>query len=349
MLFACLPSDSDYEPSCTPDPTLITNEVTAITQTSAKLAGKIIAPTCNAAVIYQGFVYSKETLPTTDDTITKVNGENIDSVVNDLEPDSEYFVRSFFKNPVGVFYGNEITFKTEEDSNPVYLDTNGITIKAKDWAQVGDTGLINDVSYTVVDAQTLKSMVTANDDLTRVCTTKVTNMRELFMSNPSFNQDIGSWDVSNVTDMSFMFRYVSSFNQDIGNWDVSNVSNMGYMFYYASSFNQDIGNWDVSNVVDMRYMFYYASLFNQDIGNWDVSEVSNMSGMFLDNNVFNQDIGNWDVSNATDMGYMFANSSSFNQNLSNWSVSKVIKCQQFSNNAILSPVFTPNFTNCNPD
>ncbi len=97
LLFACLPSDSDYEPSCTPDPTLITNEVTAITQTSAKLAGKIIAPTCNAAVIYQGFVYSKETLPTTDDTITKVNGENIDSVVNDLEPDSEYFVRSFLK------------------------------------------------------------------------------------------------------------------------------------------------------------------------------------------------------------------------------------------------------------
>ena len=35
--------------------------------------------------------------------------------------------------------------------NPVYLDDNGVTIKACDDASVGDTGVINGVTYTVVD------------------------------------------------------------------------------------------------------------------------------------------------------------------------------------------------------
>ena len=43
--------------------------------------------------------------------------------------------------------------------NPVYLDANGITIKAREWALAGDQGEINGVTYTVVDNVMLREMV----------------------------------------------------------------------------------------------------------------------------------------------------------------------------------------------
>jgi uncharacterized protein (TIGR02145 family) len=154
----------------------------------------------------------------------------------------------------------------------VYLDDNGITIKACEDAIVGDVGIINGVEYTVVDRAMLDEMIANDEDLTVVCTTRVTNMNQMFILS-SFNQPIGNWDVSNVTSMGLMFYDNSAFNQDIGNWDVSNVIDMSGMFRFNSAFNQDIGNWDVSNVINMASMFY-SSAFNQDIGNWAVDNVT---------------------------------------------------------------------------
>ena len=54
--------------------------------------------------------------------------------------------------------------ETTDDTNPVYLDTNGVTIKAKDWAVLGDSGSINGITYTIVDHQTLEdNTVTIRD------------------------------------------------------------------------------------------------------------------------------------------------------------------------------------------
>ena len=200
----------------------------------------------------------------------------------------------------------------------IYLDENGVTVKAYDYAEFGDTGVINDKTYTVVNGDELGQMIYNNMDVTKVVTTFVTSMKELIPGTSSFNQDISSWDVSNVTDMGIMFNGASSFNQDLGNWDVSNVTDMAGMFNGASSFNQDLGNWDVSNVTNMLLMFAHVSSFNQDLGNWDVSNVTNMAGMFNYASSFNQDIGNWDVSNVTMMQVMFTDASSFNQDLGNW-------------------------------
>ena len=41
-------------------------------------------------------------------------------------------------------------------SNNVYLASNGVTIKASAGAVAGDTGVLNGVTYTVVDLSTLK-------------------------------------------------------------------------------------------------------------------------------------------------------------------------------------------------
>jgi surface protein len=231
--------------------------------------------------------------------------------------------------------------------NPVYLSENGVTIMCPN-GKVGDVGVVNGVEYKVVDRETL--LMGGISDLSKVCTSLITDMSGLFRNSPFFNQPIGNWDVSNVIYMNEMFDYDgdhqfnqpigdwdvssvtnmnrmfggTSFNQPIGNWNVSSVTNMGGMFSY-SEFNQPIGDWNVSSVTDMIGMFGGTS-FNQPIGNWDVSSVTNMSDMFHGGQ-FNQPIGDWDVSNVTNMYRMFIQSQ-FNQPIGSWNVSKVTNMTQ---------------------
>ena len=268
----------------------------------------------------------------------------------------------------------------------IYLDENGVTIKATEDAVVGESYDLDSVSYLVVDSAMLYQMVVDGLDVTKVVTTSVSNMSYLFSQlDPNgdfiaiadaFNQDISSWDVSNVTNMNQMFYAASSFNQDISSWDVSKVTNMNQMFSVAvsfnqdisawdvskvtdmfrmynlaKSFNQDIGSWDVSNVTVMQSMFKSAPVFNQDISSWDVSNVEYISDMFWDAESFNQDISSWDVSNVTDMSYVFADATAFNQDISSWDVSKVTDMsgmfyEATSFNQDISKWDVTNVTNC---
>jgi len=207
------------------------------------------------------------------------------------------------------------------ESSPVYLDENGVTIKAHDWAEVGQEGAVNGVTYKIIDREMLDVIIENGEDVTKVCTTKITSMEELFKNNESFNQDISSWDTSNVTSFEFIFNKATAFNQDISNWDVSNVINMRFAFHTASSFNQDISKWDVSKVETMSHTFAQADSFNQDIGSWNVGNVKDFIGCFFYNDVFNQDLSNWDVSNVTRFRGMFSNAVAFNGDISTWDTS----------------------------
>ena len=244
--------------------------------------------------------------------------------------------------------------------NPVYLADNGITIKACDDAEVYSTGIINGETYTVVNEIVLRDMIENGDDITKVVTTKITDMSYLlateYESFYDFNQDISSWDVSNVTTMEYMFAEADLFNQDISIWDVSNVISLCGMFANATSFNQPIGNWDVSNTIandvnlyPMQQIFQGATSFNQDLSNWDVSHVENMTLMFAFASSFNQDISDWDVSNVNNMYRMFTAAYAFNQDLSSWNVDNVTLCNNFSEGATSWTLPQPNFTNCNPN
>jgi hypothetical protein len=99
-----------------------------------------------------------------------------------------------------------------------YLADNGVTVLCPA-AAVGDTGVVDGVTYTKRDRAALDALVapfpTDEVELARSCTTGVTNLSELFgdanggskVSDPStFNPDLSSWDVSSVTDMTAMFR-----------------------------------------------------------------------------------------------------------------------------------------------
>jgi len=202
-----------------------------------------------------------------------------------------------------------------------YLADNGVTIKCEN-ASVGETGVVNGITYTAVDNSTIVTIGSANG-YDKLCTTHVTDMYGLFDGNATFNQPIGSWDTSSVTNMSYMFSGATAFNQPIGNWDTSSVTNMNSMFVGASAFNQPIGNWDTSSVTDMNGMFFNASAFNQPIGNWNTGNVTTMMSVFRGAADFNQPIGNWNTGNVTSMGYMFYGAAAFDQNISSWCVSNI--------------------------
>ena len=349
IIFSCSGGDDSTNADCPDQPSLITYEVSEINYdndtglVSAVFSGEIqniqLGANCETfSITNQGFVWSENIQPTISDNVVNVNGQNISVNINNLTDETTYYVRTYLTNILGTFYGNEVSFSTPQ-STPVYLDVNGVTVKARDWAAVGDVGTINGVQYTVVDREMLDQMLLDEQDVTKVCTTRITDMERLFMTAYQFNQDISSWDVSNVTNMNWMFGGASSFNQPIGNWDVSNVTDMSRLFQ-ALDFNQDISNWDVSNVTNMKLMFSFNDSFNQPIGNWDTSNVTDMWGMFHSANSFNQPIGNWDVSNVEIMYTMFLAADSFNQPIGNWDVSSVTTMySMFSNtNSFNQPI-----------
>ena len=346
----------------------------------------------------KGIVYDINPNPTieqstvVDDGLGMAGGTNL---TLNLEQNSTYYYRAFARNSQGTVYGGSYSIETEnfidndddddgvlndvdecpnsisgdivteygcttlqQQGNIVYLDSNGITVKCKPWAVVGNVYTLNGVDYWIVDDSNFNPVANFN-----MCTSLVTNMSGTFQtnSNPYNGIDVTSWDTSNVTNMFRMFNGNSAFNQDIGNWDTSSVTYMGSMFNGNSAFNQDIGDWNTSSVTDMQEMFYQNAAFNQDISNWDTSNVltmismfgggdtvfnnnldgwviaPNASNMFYLNAVFNQDIGNWDTSNVTVMSGMFYGNSVFNQDIGNWDTSNVTDMSgMFNSNSVFN-------------
>ena len=198
------------------------------------------------------------------------------------------------------------------------------TITATPLARVGEGGMIGGVWYTIRSESQLRALIQQKNwrEVVRTCTTRITNMKELF-KNTEFNHPIGHWDTSSVTNMSWMFFLARAFNQPIGAWDTSSVRNMKGMFHSARAFNQPIGRWDTSSVTNMQQMFSSTQAFNQSISRWNTSSVTNMLEMFSSTQAFNQPIGAWNTGSVTDMSYMFLRARKFNQPLRNWNTSSV--------------------------
>ena len=125
-------------------------------------------------------------------------------------------------------------------------------------ATVGETGVVNGVTYTKRSDWELFNLIhedDSNDQISFTCTSGIKDMNFLFGEAFLFNQDIGHWDTSLVTDMRYMFDSASVFNQDIGSWNTSQVTAMDQMFIGASTFNQDLSSWCVEKISSMPLYF----------------------------------------------------------------------------------------------
>lgn len=167
LIFACS-GDNDGN-SCIYEPTLQTNEVTDITETSATLNGviSILSENCDVPNnIEQGFVYSTEIQPTLEDTKVNVNGTNISTTIDGLTSNTTYYVRSFLTNNFGDFYGDEVSFTTI--AGQVLLNTIEATNITENSALSG-VEIISDGNTTIASKgicwSTIQNPTTIDDNI----------------------------------------------------------------------------------------------------------------------------------------------------------------------------------------
>ena len=212
--------------------------------------------------------------------------------------------------------------------HPIYIAENGITVKARDFANVGEEYEINGVTYTVVDKAMLGEWIAFNRDVSKVVTTFITNMDDLFGGGETvideangiyeyehapraFDHNIASWDVSNVTSMVRIFAGMATVRDDthdLTSWDVSKVTNMKGLLKNTSFLGSNFFGWDTSNVTDMSELLMNSTAFDTGytgIGDWDTSSVKNMRRAVFGTFMWGL---NWDVSGVEDMSEMFMKS-----------------------------------------
>ena len=158
-------------------------------------------------------------------------------------------------------------------SNDLFLDPNGITLKAKENSILGAYYTFNSEIYRVIDDALLRALVADNQNLSKLVTTRVTNLNNFFAAT-TVNFDITSWGVNKVINMKGLFYQASSFNQDLSAWEVGKVTTMAEMFYGSVAFNHDLSAWRVNEVTDMTRMFFLSMSFNQDLTIWQVDQVT---------------------------------------------------------------------------
>ena len=135
------------EDSCEPTPKLTTAEADNITDVSVTISGTITPPTCDDTVTSQGFVYGEENLPTVDDTKIVKSGSSISASLTNLKQNTTYYIRTFFENPTGVFYGNEVMFST--NMGDAIIQTSAVSNITDTSALVG-ADIISDGGGTII-------------------------------------------------------------------------------------------------------------------------------------------------------------------------------------------------------
>ena len=93
---------------------LTTNEISEITDSSA-LSGGVITDDGGVNITAKGLCWSVNPNPTLDDNFTEDGSgvEDFTSQITGLEPNTQYYVRSYAVSEEGISYGNELIFTSE--------------------------------------------------------------------------------------------------------------------------------------------------------------------------------------------------------------------------------------------
>lgn len=210
----------------------------------------------------------------------------------------------------------------------IYLAENGVTVIASERAVVGEEYSLNGDDYLIIDKATLREWIVLNKDLSKVVTTFITNMDDLFgggeivideengryeyVNAPgAFDHNISSWDVSNVTSMVRMFAGMSTVrgdSHDLRYWDVSKVTSMKGLLKSTHFLGSNFTGWDTKNVTDMSELLMNSQAPDTGyagIKEWDTRNVKNMRRAVF--GTFMHGI-RWNVGQVEDMSEMFRNS-----------------------------------------
>ena len=164
-------------------------------------------------------------------------------------------------------------------------------------------------------------------DASKIDTSRVKNMFNMFNSSSFTKLDLNTWNTSNVENMKSMFFNTVVTELKIDKWDTSKVKDMSLMFEKSTSLKElNIQDWNTSNVEDMNSMFDYATeLTKLDLNKWNVSKVKDMTVMFANTVALEElKISNWNTSNVEHMGGMFNEAIKLKElDISNWNTSKV--------------------------
>tara|TARA_B110000211_G_C14046889_1_gene539418 strand:+ start:72 stop:1808 length:1737 start_codon:yes stop_codon:yes gene_type:complete len=364
LVFGC--SDDSAEDSnepCSPQPLLQTTAVTLITfdinsaAYQATLNGNINnTPTganCEVqSVTSQGFVYDTTVQPTTSDAAIEVNGQQVSTVINGLSSETIYYVRTYITNPLGTFYGNEVSFETSATPDS---DAPVITLLGANPQSILTSGNYEELGATAIDD--MDGDISSYIEISSNVNAQVTGSYEVVYSISDSSGNTAS--ATRTVDVYETPIYIGENGITIKAYDWAEVGMEGNLLGYtrtvvdydllverrSAGINDNtavttkftdmsglfagrqiapgmIERWDVSNVTTMSGMFNDCS-GSGNLNNWDVSNVTTMSGMFVNSGVIAIPKGDWDVSNVTDMSHMFYKGTSTPGDILNWDVSNV--------------------------
>ena len=245
-----------------------TGETTNIAAYSATLNGTLSKSPESCETINnteQGFVYANTIQPTVADYKVNVNGTSLTANIENLNPESTYYARTFYTNADGDFYGNEVEFTTTEEPIAIgdfiaggivfYIDPNdpshGLVCADEDldqgwWGCYGT--YISGASATAVgtgQANTTAIVNSCDDDYfaAKACDNLVYNGYD-------------DWFLPSKDELLLM--YINLHRHRVGNFDTTTPQPYGYKgLYWSSSDGETDGNaaWHVNFTDGSSYTY----------------------------------------------------------------------------------------------
>jgi hypothetical protein len=129
-------------------PTIITNDVTSISFTSATSGGNV-TDEGGSPIISMGICWASSPVPTVDNNKTTEKGGtgSFTSSITQLTPNSVYYVRAYATNGIGTGYGNQVSFTTtKKEIKEIRIDPSIASVKEFETIQLEAKVFYNDGS-----------------------------------------------------------------------------------------------------------------------------------------------------------------------------------------------------------
>jgi uncharacterized protein (TIGR02145 family) len=286
-------------------PTLITNEVSAITGTTA-ISGGNVTNTGDADIIARGVCWSTSSNPTTANSKT-IDGIGIGiftSSITGLTVSTTYYVRAYAINSAGTSYGNEMIFATT--NVPITITTTSISLITQTTGTSGgnvtsDGGAIitaRGVCWGISTNPTTANSKTIDGTGTGVFTSSITGL------NPNTKYFVRAYATNSIGtsygDELVLKTYTGTLTDINGNiyntvtigtqeWMVENLKTTKYADGTLILLVNTTNTWGTLSITSKGYCWYNDDISNKDtygaLYNWSaamngaISSTSKPSGV----------------------------------------------------------------------